>query len=168
MKKIITAVISVLVLVSMLASCGHTVPEPEIKEGKFDVSVTYEVNGEVETLDLVYVCEYDGVHWTLEGNRCRTWTGHFEGYEEGDAIEVYKTEDGDKIQLCFLIYAEYFMGEPDYVEYFYPDVLVERVYFEDGVEMIDSNQELLAEEYGARVISVEYDEPIENSFGTFN
>ena len=143
--------------------CGLSVPRPEVKEGEFDVSVTYEVNGEVKTLDLVYVCEYGGVEWTLEGTNYRAWNGHFKGYEEGAVIEVLETEDGGKIALCFLIYAEYFMGEPD-CGHFDPVVLTNRIYYENGEEMLDDNQELIAESYGVRVIGCEYDAPIENTF----
>ena len=101
-----------------MVSCGLTVPRPDVKEGEFDVSVTYEVNGEIKTLDLVYICEYDGVGWTIEGTSYRAWNGHFDGYE-------------------------------------------------DGVEMIDDNQELIAESYGVKIIGCEYDTPIENEFGMF-
>ena len=149
-----------------LTGCGLTLPRPDIKEGKFDVSVTYEVNGEIKTLDLVYICEYDGVNLSLDGTRYRDWNGHFDGYEDGALIEVYEIEGG-KVALCFLIYPEYFMGEPDYAIDFYPHVLTNYIYYEDGVEMIDDNQELIAESYGVKIIGCEYDTPIENEFGMF-
>ena len=47
-------------LMGILTSCGIGVPSPEVTEGEFNVSVTYEVYGETKTLDLVYLCEYDG------------------------------------------------------------------------------------------------------------
>ena len=68
-----------LLLLLVLTSCVDSVLRPEVKEGKFDVSVTYEVGGETKTLALVYVCEYDGVKMALEGTRYRAWNGHFEG-----------------------------------------------------------------------------------------
>ena len=40
----------------------------EVKEGRFDFSLTYEVDGEVKTYTGVYVCEYDGVLTTLLGS----------------------------------------------------------------------------------------------------
>ncbi len=163
MKKSICILIVLFLLPLSLTSCGLNVPRPEVKDGEFDVSVTYEVNGEIKTLDLVYICEYDGVDLTLEGTSYRAWRGHFDGYEDGDIIPVLETEDG-KVALCVLIYPEYFMGEPDYASDFYPHVLTNYIYYEDGVEMIDDDQELIAEEYGVRVIGCEYSEPIENSF----
>ena len=163
MKKVICLWIVLLLFSLGLTSCGLTMPRPEVKEGQFDVSVTYEVDGKTKTLDLVYVCDYDGVKMSLEGTRYRAWNGHFEGYADGDVIEVSKTDDGSRIVLSFLIYAEYFMGEPDFVD-FYPEAKTERIYFEDGIEMIDYDEALIAEEYGIRIISIDYDEPIKNTF----
>ena len=146
-----------------LTSCGAAVLRPGVKDGAFNVSVTYEAGGENKTLDLVYVCEYDGVKMTLEGTRYRAWNGHFEGCEDGEVIDIFQTDDGSRIVLSFLIYAEYFMGEPDYID-FYPEVKTERIYFEDGIEMIDYDEELITEDYGVRIISIDYDEPIKNTF----
>ena len=167
MKKI-TRLYNLLILLLLfslgMTSCAILTPQPAIKEGEFDVSVTYEVNGEIKTLNLVYICEYDGVKRTLEGTVYRAWNGHFDGYADGDVIEVLATDDGGKIALCFLIYPEYFMGEPDYTDDFYPHVLINYIYYENGEEMIDTNQELISKNYGVKIISCEYDTPIDNGF----
>lgn len=159
MKKIICLLIALLLFSLGLTSCGLTMPRPEVKEGQFDVSVTYEVGGEIKTLALVYVCKYDGVKMTLEGTRYRAWNGHFKGYEDGGVIDIFEANDGSRIVLSFLIYAEYFMGEPGFVD-FYPEAKTERIYFEDGIEMVDYDQELITEDYGVRIIGINYDEPI--------
>ena len=163
MKRIIGALLLVAVLSAMLAGCGLTVPRPEVKSGEFDASVTYEENGESKTLDLVFVCEYEGIGWTLEGSHYRDWKGYFKGYGEGDVIEICTTEDGGKVALCILIYPEYFMGEPGYDD-FGPTLLMNYIYYEDGIEMIEDDQEIIAENYGIRGIGIECDAPIENSF----
>ena len=138
-------------------------PRPEVKEGQFDVSVTYELGGETKTLDLLYVCKYGGVKMTPEGTRYRAWNGHFEGFADGDVIELSKTDDGSSIVLNISIYAEYFMGEPESTD-FYPEARAERIYFEDGIEMIDYDEELIAKDFGVRIIGIDYDEPIKNIF----
>jgi hypothetical protein len=163
MKKNLCFFLALLLLSLCLTGCGLTVPRPDIKEGEFDVSVTYEVSGEIKTIDLVYICEYDGVDLTLDGTSYRAWNGHFDGYEDGALIEVSEVEGG-KIALFFLIYPEYFMGEPDYATDFYPHVLTNYIYYVDGAEMIEDDQELIAEKYGFKIIGCEYDKPIENSF----
>lgn len=164
MKKIFYALAFLLLISLTLSGCSLSVPSPEIKEGEFNVSVSYEQDGQTKTLDLVYTCKYDGAKWSAEGTRYRAWDGHFLGYGDGEVIDVLVAEDGARIVLAFLIYPEYFMGEPDYINDFYPHVLVNRIYYLDGVEMIDDNQELIYESYGVRVIGCEYDKPIENSF----
>ena len=166
MKKVFCLLTALLLLSLSLTSCGLTVPAPEVKYGEFDVSVTYEINGELQTLDLVYVCEYGGVGWTLEGTLYRAWNGHFAGYGDGDVIEICQTEDGGKIALCILIYPEYFMGEPDR-SHFEPTVLINHIYYENGEEMIDDDQEMIAEVFGVKAVGCEYAPPIENSFGVF-
>ena len=163
MKKTICILIVLSLLPLSLTSCGPTLPSPEVTKGEFDVAITYEVNGEVKTLDLVYVCEYDRVAWTLEGTSYRAWNGNFVGYDDGDVIQVLETEEG-KVALCVLIYPEYFMGEPDYTDDFSPIVLTNYIYYEDGCEMIIDDQELIAKDYGVKVIGCEYSKPIENSF----
>ena len=100
MKKILSVLILTLAVSICLTGCGLTIPRPDVKEGEFDVSVTYEVNGEVKTLDLVYICEYGGIGWTLEGTSYRAWNGHFDGYEDGDVIPVLDIENGGKIVRC--------------------------------------------------------------------
>ena len=165
MKKIFGVFLLALALSLVMTSCGPALPSPAVEEGEFDVSVTYEVNGDAKTLDLVYTCKYEGTAWSLEGASYRDWRGHFKGYGDGDVIEVASTEDGGKIVLCFLIYAEYFMGEPEYIQDFYPVVLTNYIYYEDNVEMIEDDQELIATEYNVKILGIEYDEPIQNTFG---
>ena len=164
MKKIISTLILTVMLITMLTGCALTVPKPEVREGEFDVSVTYEVGGEVKTLDLVYVCKYKGVRYTLEGTVYRAWSGHFKGYDESDVIDILDTEDGGKVYLCFHTYAEYFMGEPEYIDNFAPWVTAEHLYYENGEQMIGYDQDEIAENYGVRVIGIEYEEHIQNTF----
>ena len=55
MKKIFTAFVALLLFSVCLTSCGLTMPRPEVKEGSFDFTVTYELNGEVKTVKDTYV-----------------------------------------------------------------------------------------------------------------
>ena len=59
MKKlrVIISVIFISILTTLLSGCYAKVPMPKIKEGRFDFSVTYEINGEQTTYNGVYVCE---------------------------------------------------------------------------------------------------------------
>ena len=172
MKKLLSA-ISVLLLLSLcLSGCGLTVPRPEIKEGAFDFSITYELYGEEKTFSAVFKCEFDGTSWSLDGGYGRDWKSWTEGDYEGDdtySAIIGKTEDGGDIILFFGIYPEYFMndpacdrGEPEPSIYIsYP----ENENGESGLVNIPEEVEALC---GAKIISYKYASPIENSFGMFN
>ena len=170
MKKVLCALSLVLMVSVMLTSCGLTVPRPEIKTGEFDFSITYEIDGKVGTLSAVYVCEFDGTSWTLDGGYGRDWKAHTEGDYKGDDYSaiIGTTDDGGDIVLFFGIYPEYFMndemgdrGVPE------PSVYVAYPENEHGEIGLVNDPAEVEELYGAKIISYEYDEPIENSFGLF-
>jgi hypothetical protein len=151
-------------LVCMLAGCGMTVPRPEIKEAEFDITVTYEWNGEQKTVSGVYVCEYDGTSWALDGGYSRAWKGYLKDGAE-DVIEIGTTENGDWVSLHLALCSEYFMD--DFVEGHhnvpvpYISVTVEN---DEGMQILHEPKDV--EDYcGAKIISYSYDEPIENEFG---
>lgn len=161
MKKTLCALILVFMILSALTSCSiSSVPRPEIKEGRFNISVTYEYNGEIKTVSGVYVCEYDGVvWWNINGDPFVKWKESFEGdIKDDDTIFVCNTNDGGEIFINLFTYPEYFMGDPEasrhtpriYAELWYPDEQI------NDVERIA--------EYGVRIIDYEYDDPIENTF----
>jgi hypothetical protein len=56
------------------------------------------------------------------------------------------------------------MGEPEYIDNFAPWVTVEHLYYENGEQMIGYDQDEIAENYGVRVIGIEYDKHITNTF----
>ena len=170
MKKLLSA-ISVLLLLSLcLSGCGLTVPRPEIKEGAFDFSITYELYGEEKTFSAVFKCEFDGTSWSLDGGYGRDWKAWTEGDYTGDDYSaiIGNTEDGGDIILFFGVYAEYFMndqtgdrGAPEPSVYIaYP----ENEHGEIGLVNIPEEVEALC---GAKIISSEYAAPVRNTFGLF-
>lgn len=167
MKKISALLIFVFLISGMLTSCGLQVPRPEIKEGRFNYSVTYEINGAVETLSGVYVCEYNGTSWSVDGGYHRSWKGSYEGDVKDDVKIIGTTYDGGKIELSLGFYPHYFMGESIDVDLEAPEAHLV-VSFVNGEEvLIESQADVIEEKYGARIISYEYDDPIKNSFGLF-
>ena len=164
MKRKWCILLGLLMLVSMLAGCGLDVPRPEIKEGEFHFSVTYEFNGEIKTISGIYVCEYDGVDWVLDGGFHREWKGYIKDNTTEDVIRLATAEDGGEIDLNLGFDPSHFMGDSHWgnEEPFTPMLTVKLVgevglYFENDPDVI-------AETYGAKIISYEYDEPIENEF----
>ena len=159
-------------LLLSLCSCGEISDPPKIKEGEFNFSVTYSVNGELTTISGVYVCEYAGLSWSLEGGDfSRSWEGHVEGLEVSSPAKylVGTTGDGGNIYIALDLVAAVFMGEPDigdgepacpYLFVEYTDETDETAHSYDGDELIE-------EQFGIKIVSYEYDEPIVNSYGYF-
>ena len=171
MKKVIkrSFLLSVLLLSVILSSCGLTVPRPEIKEGKFNYSVTYELNGEVKTVSGVYVCKYAGTSWSLDGGYSRDWNGYLEGGTDDDYVVIGTTNDGGTLILVLYLYPDYFMGEDFVSLYGEPEPYLQIDYpleDSDGFRF-ETDETIIEENYGAKIISYEYDKPIENTFGLF-
>ena len=119
MKKFknLLSVFLITILISLLSGCVATVSVPEIKEGRFDFSVTYSVNGELNTYKGVYVCEYDGVLITCVGASIE-WKGYIENAGDID-IPVHTNKDG-VVYINLGFYAEYFMDDPSAIYYNVP------------------------------------------------
>ena len=173
MKRKFIVLILVLTLVGMLASCGFE-PKPTIKEGRFNFSVTYERWGETKTLSGVFVCNYAGRSFTLDGGGfTRSWEGHIEGIEHAEeiynsAVLICTTDDGGEIFLDFSLSAAHMMGEP-----YLADTVIEPRFFHEysnedrtSSESGADSQEI-EELYGLKIVEYKYDEPIKNSFGVF-
>ena len=94
-KKLLASVALLAVLVPTFTACETTfeniligvltgfekAPDPTIKEGNFDFSVTYEVDGELTTVSSVYVCAFEESGWGLDG-----WYIHWNEYIEDSEL----------------------------------------------------------------------------------
>ena len=167
MKRILCAILLISALVCMLAGCGLTVPRPEIKEGEFAFSVTYELGGETKTVSGVYVCKYRGTDWALDGVSHRDWDGYIKDGTVSETIRLAVAEDGGIVELNLVFEPGRFMGDPyrEGEEPFEPWITV-RIEDAEGLSF-ENDADLIAAVYGARIIGYEYDRPIENSFGLF-
>ena len=171
MKRKVIGLFLAAALVFMLAGCGLVNLRPDVKTGEFNFSITYELNGEEKTFSAVYVCEYDGASWSIEGGDfSRDWADHVVGDYVGDdySAVIGTTEDGGDIILFFGIYPQYFMGDST-GDRGVPEASIYVAYVEnEGSEIgLVSDPAEVEELYGAKVISCEYDAPIKNSFGMF-
>lgn len=168
MKRFLSALLLTVMFACMLTGCGWTVPRPKIKKAEFHFSVTYEFNAEVKTVSGVYVCEYDGTSWTLDGGSHRKWVGHIQDGNVEDTIEIGTTEDGGTAKLVLALYPDYLMGDFKDIYQDAPKPYIS-VTLEDDAGMRIIHEPDDVEAYcGAKIISYEYPEPIENSFSLFN
>ena len=167
MKRILSALTLLLLLTAMLTGCGIQVPRPEIKQGEFEFSVTYELHGETRTVTGIYVCEFDGIDWALDGGYHREWNGYIKGGTPEEIIVLETAPEGGVVELNLYFDPAHFMGDihGEYDEPFSPWINVrlydEGLYFENDTKIVE-------EVYGAKIISYEYAEPIKNSFALFN
>ena len=167
-KRVFAVLFLALLFTAVLTSCGSTVPRPEITEGEFPFSVTYEFNGELKTISGVYVCKYNGTSWALDGGSHRDWKGYIKDGNVEEMIEIGTTKSGETVDLNLALCPEYFMG--DFVEGYHdvpvPYILV-TLADDEGISFLHEADEV--EEYcGAKILSYEYAEPIENSFQVLN
>ena len=164
MKRAFSIVLIFVMLACMLTACDDDVPQPEITKAEFNFTVTYEFNGEVKTISGVYVCEYSGMSWAIDGGWGRDWTGYMKDGTATDMINIGTTKQGDPVELNLAFYPDYFMG--DFTEGVneapVPYISVKMV-DDEGMWYMYMPDEV--EEYcGAKIISYEYDEPIKNTF----
>ena len=167
----------IVALCSTFSACQKA-PDPAIKEGRFDFSVTYEVDGEIATVSSTYVCEFEESGWHLDGWYIH-WNEYIEDSELAKRLEetrgylLLKTIDDGEIYLDFNLSAKQFMADPrldynyetDEVVAVTPRLFIEYTYekYEEIGEAYSEDVAVL-ESYGVKVISYEYDAPIENTY----
>lgn len=168
MKRIVGILVLTVILLSMLTSCGLDVPKPAIKSGEFDFSVTYEINGETKTVSGVYACEYTGLGFSLDGGFHREWEGHVTDASVEEPINIAVLDDNATLELRLGFYPDYFMDDETSAKFHVPEpYLAIRYEDEDGI-WFEDDRDFIYNEYKARVISYDYEKPIENSFDVFN
>ena len=178
-KKCLIAVFLSVVLLITFAGCGKGL-EPNVKEGRFDFSVTYEVDGELETVSGVFVCEFAEVVKALDGAYIE-WNSYIEDTELSNRLDQnrgylpLKTCDDGVIYLDFCLSAKYFMSDPSFgntnintdaaISSISPRLFIE--YNETKGEELGkwwSEDVTVLDSYGAKIIGYEYDVPIENIY----
>ena len=179
MKKIFVFFLVMGVIASALVSCALTEPRPEIKEGKFRFSVTYEVDGREETVSSVLVCKFVDVVAAVDG-AYREWDSYIEDgalaarLEQTRGYLLLKNTDDGEIYLDLNLTAQYFMADPDFdvsdEDVDSPDRIGPRLFIEYNSEKYEEIAESYSEDaavletYGVKLIGFEYDQPIKNSF----
>ena len=171
-KGIVIGVLLGLVVAALIAASFTgvfiTVPKPEIREGEFDFALTYEIDGKTEKIEGTYVCKFEGVSRALDGVG-RKWTGYIKDHDNSTDYELKTTDDG-VIMVDLDICADFFMSDPNYQNmkstddpkpepYIYitsGDTTVEDPSYENFLSLYEGDD--------VRIISFEYDQPIENVY----
>ena len=176
-KKIIFSGVAagfvLVLLVSALIAALFTgvftrVPKPEIKEGEFDFALTYELDGETKKIEGIYVCKFEGTSRAIDGVG-RNWKGYIKDHSDTTDYEIKTTDEG-VIKVDLDICADFFMSDPNYQNMKSSDDPKPEpyVYITSGDDSIEDPADevtfSLYEGDDVKIISFEYDEPIENTY----
>ena len=140
-----------------------TVPKPEIKEGEFDFSLTYEVDGDTKVIEGTYVCKFEGISRAIDGVG-RNWKGYIKDHSDSTDYEIKTTDEG-VIKINLDICSEFFMSDPFYESIVSSDDPEPMPYLYVVAE--ESENEYIRNYYegdDVKIISFVYDEPIENEY----
>lgn len=148
-------------LIAMYALLSNIAKKPNITEGEFPFSITYEMDGETFVIKDVYKAEYEG-NGGYADTLHRNYNGTIVGLGEQATAYTFKQENNTRIELNTFFYADYMMGDTEY-DYFDEEPFEPRFYYYDENEQEYHDEETLAT-HGVKMISFEYPEPIKNSF----
>lgn len=145
--------------------------KPEVREGEFPFSITYEYKGEQKTLSGVFKCKFAGSE-TILGEHSSYWDEETL-YDNSENIEhPYIIEQSEKMTLSIHknMFGGYFMGDPLYQDYYekYRNGIVEPYmeYYDyvNDITLDDENKDEILDDIEFKIIECSYPEPIENSF----
>lgn len=165
---LVVVLIAAAVMFGSITGAFKTVPKPEIKEGEFDFALTYEVDGETKVIEGTYVCEFDGITRAIDGVG-RDWTGYIKDHDDFTDYELKTTDEGT-IKVNLDICSEFFMADPFYKINANTDDPKPEPYvyitsgdpsLEDPANEVTFN---LYEGDDVKIISFEYDPPVENIY----
>ena len=162
-QKIVSLFIT---FISMIAFFGSDT-KPVIKEGEFDFVLTYEVDGKIDTIEGTYVCKFEKVEYFLDGIS-RKWNGYIKGHENFTSYALKTTDEG-VIKVELDICPEFFMSDPHYKSNINSDDRKPKPYLFITPVEYDENEYKgnWYEGDDVKIISFEYDPPIENAYRIF-
>lgn len=138
-------------------------PKPEITYAEFPFEIVYEIDGQIKTVNDIYVCEYDGIGMNEGVGKYRKWKGYIKSSGKEELILL---EDGNLKLACSLGGPKYYMSDPDLANEDYTPFIF---YIESPNEVGGTTTgvmdiEPLLEQYKIKLISWKLSEPIQNSF----
>lgn len=162
--KLPAVIIAIGLVLSFVASLfAGFILTPIVTEHDFNYSVTYELNGEIKTLEGVYTCRFDG-YSEGENPRNRHYIGEYTVNGQKTLHQTYTIAQNDGAELYIVTAFNncYLMGDTkdhDYrpfLEEPYLEALDKEGYPYDINEMPSA--------FTAQIISWEYPDPVENTF----
>lgn len=146
---------------SSIFSFFEIVERPEIKTGEFDFKLVYEIDGEIKSIEGTYVCEFGGIDRSFVGAG-RHWIGYIEGHD-GSTCYYLKTVDKGDVMVELDFSPRYFMSDPDFIDAY--DIAPEPYIYITSGDPDNGQYFEIYEGDAIKMISFEYDPPIENRYG---
>lgn len=157
---IFTSAIVIMVLYSVITGIAK---KPTITQKDFPFSITYELDGEVETVDAIYSVTFIGNDGYVDSTT-RQYEGRvISSRKDVDTSFDLKNTDEVTITLHTHLYADYLMGDPLYDYFAHESFEPTLVYYDNMDYSVFEDAESLSA-HGVKLISWEYPEPIENEF----
>ena len=142
--------------ISNIRNPAEREPAPEITYGEFPISVTYEIDGEIMTVNEIYVCEFSG----YTGSGRRQWNGYIKSTGE-NGIVLLETKNE---QLYYRLgVPSALMGDTEMKQEIEPVVIRKSTFWFNNSAGVVGEDDLYSE-YGIRIVDWSTVEPIENSF----
>ena len=152
--------VAILFVFSSVFSFFQIVQKPVIKTGEFDFKLVYEMDSEIKTIEGTYVCKFKGIDRSFVGAG-RRWKGYIKGHD-GSTRYLLKTIDKGDVMVELDFSAVYFMSDPDFIDAY--DVAPEPYIYITSGDVETGEYFELYEGDDIKIISFEYDPPIENEY----
>ena len=139
-------------------------PKPQIAYGEFPFELVYSLDGEILTINDVFVCEYDGIEVNEGTGKEIKWKSYLKSTNQENLI-LYQEND-IKI-ICSIGTAEYYMSEPEYYEIFGDEENSPILSLYQDYGSVTSSHVLSdggKEKYKIELISWKFSKPIENTY----
>ena len=156
---ILAAAVLVITLYSIIVGIAL---KPETQQVDFPFSITYELDGETKTIQGIYKVSYTGNGGYTDPTE-RQYQGQIESTpKDEDTSYVIRKTDSGTIILYTQFYPDYLMGDAHYEYFTWEPFEPTMMYYSVDGDSSDDPQVLL--DQGARILSWEYPEPLQNRF----
>ena len=155
-------IISAFALMLLYALLSGIAKKPAITQMDFPFSISYELNGEIVTIQDVYTARFTG-----NGGYVDLAERRYEGFiqsdpESGGSSYILREGEDGSISLHANFHPDYMLGDNKYDYYVSYPFEPHLSYYDPELGDFEDEQTLLKK--GVRLISWEYPEPVENSF----
>ena len=190
--KLISIVLSAVLIGILFCGCGKEQPPPKIEYGEFPFRFVYELNGERFEIDDTVVCEFSGFDSSGLFSKPRVWREYLKNEDDKQIARILILEDKNVVPIniwdnyvivgkpkakvvdeieVYLNFGmgEYYMGDPNAksMPHGEPSIVYSEMY-EIGNEVHYYSMPISAKDaekyFGIKVVEFNFSKPIKNTF----